>query len=181
MIPNENFNLDELPEELKGDIIPEIDPAKLFDEKEYATLIIGGDDGSKKDIQNADFISIIISNKSTREEKDEALVKLKSNKANALLLSAISKTKNLQQKALIVAACWETGIDFSKDYLVFVDLICSTDFNVSFEAFTVITEMDAEIDKKTLLKAEEILKPFITKNEHAKDALEMIKEKLNSL
>ena len=63
MTHNENFNLDELPEELKGDIIPEIDPAKLFDEKEYATLIIGGDDGSKKDIQNADFISIIINNK----------------------------------------------------------------------------------------------------------------------
>ena len=97
MTTNDNFNLDDLPEELKGDIIPEIDPAKLFDEKEYATLIIGGDDGSKKDIQNADFISVLISNTATREEKDEALVKLKTNKANLLLLSAISKTKNLIQ------------------------------------------------------------------------------------
>ena len=35
MTHNENFNLDELPEELKGDIIPEIDPAKLFDEKVF--------------------------------------------------------------------------------------------------------------------------------------------------
>lgn len=180
MTHNENFNLDDLPEELKGDIIPEIDPAKLFDEKEYATLIIGGDDGSKKDLQNADYISILISNKSTREEKDEALVKLKTNKANNLLLSAISKTKNLNQKALIIAACWETGLDFSKDYLTFVELIGSEDFTVSFEAFTVITEMDAEIDKETLLKAQKILSSYSDKNNNAKTALEMIINKLNA-
>ena len=41
--------------------------------------------------------------------------------------------------------------------------------------------MDAEIDKAILSKAQEILKPFTDKNEHAKDAFEMIKEKLNSL
>ena len=180
MIQNEDFNLDDLPEELKGDIIPEIDPAKLFDEKEYATLIIGGDDGSKKDLQNADYISILISAKATREEKDEALVKLKTNKANNLLLSAIAKTKNLNQKALIIAACWETGLDFSKDYLTFVELIGSEDFNVSFEAFTVITEMDAEIDKDTLLKAKEMLTKLAEKNSNAKAALEMILNKLNA-
>ena len=87
MTHNENINIDDLPEELKGDIVPEIDPAKLFDEKEYATLIIGGEDSTKKDIQNADLISIIVSYKATREEKDEALVKLKTNKANTLTLS----------------------------------------------------------------------------------------------
>ena len=181
MTPNEDFNLDDLPEELKGDIIPEIDPAKLFDEKEYATLIIGGDDGSKKDLQNADYISILINNKATREEKDEALVKLKTNKANNLLLSAIAKTKNLNQKAIIISACWETGLDFSKDYLTFVELIGSEDFNVSFEAFTVITEMDAEIDKETLLKAKVILTKLSDKNSNAKAALEMILNKLNTL
>ena len=179
MTINEDFNLDDLPEELKGDIIPEIDPAKLFDEKEYATLIIGGDDGSKKDIQNADFISILISNTSSREEKDEALVKLKTNKANALLLSAIAKTKNLNQKALIIAACWETGLDFSKDYLTFIELICSTDFHVSFEAFTVIMEMEEEINKEQMLKAQTILKPHCAINSNAKEAFDSITHKLS--
>ena len=180
MTHNENINIDDLPEELKGDIVPEIDPAKLFDEKEYATLIIGGEDSTKKDIQNADLISIIVSYKATREEKDEALVKLKTNKANTILLSAIKKTKSLSQKALIIAACWETGLDFSKDYLFFIDLICSTDFTVSFEAFTVITEMDAEIYNDTLLKSQGILKTHMDTNNNAKTAYEYISSKLTS-
>ena len=94
MNPIEDFNLDDLPEELKGDIVPEIDPEKLFDEKEYATLIIGNEDGSKKDILNADLITVLISEKTSREEKDEALVLLKTNQAKDMLLKAISKTKN---------------------------------------------------------------------------------------
>ena len=81
----------------------------------------------------------------------------------------------------MIAACWETGLDFSEHYLTFVELICSDHFNVSFEAFTVITEMDAEIDKETLLKAKVILTKLSDKNSNAKAALEMILNKLNTL
>jgi len=181
MNPIENFNLDDLPEELKGDIVPEIDPEKLFDEKEYATLIIGNADGSKKDIINADLITILISEKTSREEKDEALVLLKTNHATDMLLRAISKTKNLKQKATIIAACWETGLDFSKDYLTFIDLICSSDFHVSFEAFTVITEMESDMDKDTLMKAIAILKPHCEENNLAKELSDMIATNINAL
>ena len=66
-------NTEELPEDLLGDIIPEIDPKKLFDEKEYATLIIGSEGMSKKDTNNADLLTLLISSKSTREDKDTAL------------------------------------------------------------------------------------------------------------
>jgi len=62
-----------LPEDLKGDIVPEINPEKLFDENEYSTIIIGNEGMSKKDTNNADAITILVSNKSTREEKDEAI------------------------------------------------------------------------------------------------------------
>jgi GH24 family phage-related lysozyme (muramidase) len=181
MNPIEDFNLDDLPEELKGDIVPEIDPEKLFDEKEYATLIIGNEDGSKKDILNADLITVLISEKTSREEKDEALVLLKTNQAKDMLLKAISKTKNAKQKATIIAACWETGLDFSKEYLTFIELICSSDFNVSFEAFTVITEMENEVDKETLMKAITILKPHCEKNNLAKELTDMITTNINAL
>lgn len=180
MNPIEDFNLDDLPEELKGDIVPEIDPEKLFDEKEYATLIIGNEDGSKKDILNADLITVLISEKTSREEKDEALVLLKTNQAKDMLLKAISKTKNTKQKATIIAACWETGLDFSKEYLTFIELICSSDFNVSFEAFTVITEMENEVDKETLMKASAILKPHCEKNNLAKELSDTITTNINA-
>ena len=179
MIPKD-IDPNDLPDELKGDIVPEIDPAKLFDEKEYSTIIIGSEGMSKKDTDNADLVTILISSRSSREEKDEALIQLKENKAQAFIISAITKTKKPEHKALIVAACWETGLDFSKDYLFFIDLICSTNFLVSFEAFTVIQEMEAEIDESTLQQALTKLKKVKEPGVSVKDAIHFIEQKLNN-
>jgi hypothetical protein len=135
---------------------------------------------SKKDTHNADYVTILVSNRSSREEKDEALKLLKENNAQAFMLSAITKTKNPEQKALLIAACWETGLDFSKDFLFFIDLIGHENFAVSFEAFTVIQEMEAEIDEATLLKALDSLKKCSTGNAITlNDAKELIQHKLN--
>ena len=178
MIPKD-IDPNDLPDELKGDIVPEIDPSKLFDENEYSTIIIGSEGMSKKDTNNADLVTILISSRSSREQKDEALVGLKENKAQSFIINAISKTKNPAHKALIVASCWETGLDFSKDYLFFIDLICATDFLVSFEAFTVIQEMEAEIDEATLqqalVKLKKVKEPVVS----VSDAIDLIEQKLN--
>jgi len=180
MINKEDFNIDDLPEDLKGDIVPEIDPEKLFDEKEYATIIIGSEGMSKKDTSNADYVTALVSSNSTREEKDEALKALKENNAQAFILNAITKTKNLSQKALLIAACWETGLDFSKDYLFFIDLISSKDFIVSFEALTVIQEMESEIDKTTLQSSLALLKKVKESTVTLTDAIQLIEQKLNA-
>jgi len=180
MINKEDLNIDDLPEDLKGDIVPEIDPEKLFDEKEYATIIIGSEGMRKKDTSNADYVTVLVNSKSTREEKDEALKVLKENNAQAFILNAITKTKNLGQKALLIAACWETGLDFSKDYLFFIELITNKDFIVSFEAFTVIQEMEAEIDNTTLQSALIVLKKVKETSVTITDAIELIEQKLTS-
>jgi hypothetical protein len=180
MIHKEDFNIDDLPEDLKGDIVPEIDPTKLFDEKEYATIIIGSEGMSKKDISNADFVTALVSSRSSREEKDAALIALKENNAQSFILNAIAKTKNLEQKALLIAACWETGLDFSREYAVFIDLICHDNFIVSFEALTVIKEMDASIDKLTLQASLKKLQKVKDANVNVADAITFIEQKLNA-
>jgi hypothetical protein len=179
MIDPQDLNIDDLPEDLKGDIVPEINPEKLFDETEYATIIIGSEGMSKKDTTNADDVTLLVSSKSTREEKDEALKALKENNAQEFMLNAISKTKNLAQKALLIAACWETGLDFSKHYSVFIDLITHENFVVSFEAFTVIQEMEAEIDGETLKASLAKLKKVKAPSVAVTDAIELIEQKLN--
>jgi hypothetical protein len=181
---NEEHNIDDLddllPEDLKGDIVPEINPEKLFDENEYSTIIIGNEGMSKKDSNNADAVTILVSGKSTREEKDEALKFLKENNAQAFILSAITKTKNPSHKALIIASCWETGLDFSKDYPFFINLICDKDFLVSFEAFTVIQEMEAEINESTLKESLDVLKKVKEPSVSVNDAIQLIEQKLNA-
>lgn len=168
----------DIPEDLKGDLVPEIDPKKLFDEKEYSTIIIGTEGASKKDLHNADYATIVVNQESTREEKDEALKHLKDNNAQAFLISAIKKTDDPELKAPLVAACWETGLDFSKDYLFFVELIGHEDFYVSFEAFTVIQEF--ETDRDTLVQALDLLKAVKKPNANVKPAMDFLQEKLNA-
>lgn len=178
---NEDNELDDLlPDELKGDIVPEINPEKLFDENEYSTIIIGSEGMTKKDTDNADAVTVLVSNKSSREEKDEALKHLKANNAQSFIMNAISKTKNSEQKAQIIAACWETGLDFSKDFNFFVDLIGDNDFHVSFEAFTVIQEMESEIDTSSLTLALEKLKKIKEPHVSVTDAIQFIEQKLNA-
>lgn len=170
----------DLPEDLKGDITPEINPEKLFDEKEYSTIILGSENISKKDGNNADYITVLVNPRTSREEKDEALKALKENKAQAFMLSAITKTKKPEHKASIIAACWETGLDFSNDYLFFIELLCADNFHVSFEAFTVIQEIESEIPKETLSKALDILNNAPNPSVYVDELKTLIEEKLNN-
>lgn len=170
----------DLPDDLKGDLVPEINPEELFDEEQYSTVIIGNDNASKKDLENADYITVLISSKTSREEKDDALIKLKENNAQAILIKAINKTKNGVQKASVIAACWETGLDFSKDFLFFIELICSNDLIVSLEALTVIQEMETVIEEEKLKKAMDLLNKVSTPNLSVLDAIDFINQKLSA-
>jgi len=170
----------DIPEDLKGDLIPEIDPQKLFDENEYSTIIVGAEGMTKKDSHNVDYLTVLLSKASTREEKDEALINLKENKAQEFIIGAISKSKNLAQKARLVAVCWETGLDFSKDYLFFINLICDADFLVAFEAYTVISEMMVDTDEAVLDTALKILKKQSNPSVAVTDAILLIEQKLEN-
>ncbi len=169
----------DIPDDVKGDLVPEIDPKKLFDEKEYATIILGSDTAGKKDLENADCAVILVSHSTSREEKDEALKQLKENDARTFLKNAIDRTKKPEQKAPLIAACWETGLDFSSDYLYFAELITHSDFYVSFEAFTVIQELETsrEILEQTLNILESAKKP----HENTLAAIEYVRSQLNAL
>lgn len=178
---NEPNELDDLlPDDLKGDIVPEIDPQKLFDEKEYSTVILGSESSSKLDGDNADYVTVLVSPKTSREEKDEALIKLKENKAQAFMVKAIQKTKKNDQKATIIAACWETGLDFSNYFPFFVDLINDEDFHVSFEAFTVIQEMESDITKEQLSEALTKLQSIENPGIYVADTIEFINNRLSA-
>lgn len=168
----------DIPEDLKGDLIPEIDPKKLFDEKEYATIILGSDTAGKKDLENADCAAILVSKTTSRDEKDEALKQLKENDARAFMITAIGRTKKPEQKAALIAACWETGLDFSADYLFFAELIGHEDFYVSFEALTVIQEL--ETDRDTLGRALDMLEGLKEPNANVTGAIEYIRGQLNT-
>lgn len=127
----------------------EYDPEKFFDEENYSTLVIkASDEKPKGKVKLDDLVELLTSD--NKQEKEQALALLKNQKAIDFLMHAIFESENKDQQALLVAACWECGLDFSMYFDEFVNLACDGDLLTALEASTVITEMTEPIDVSKL-------------------------------
>lgn len=61
------------------------------------------------------------------------------------LVTAIQDEKNAEIRKDLVAICWENGLDFCTNLPLFVDLVIDGEFEVAFEAYTVIINMEGKI------------------------------------
>ena len=73
-------------------------------------------------------------------------------------MRAIENEKYINIRKKLISACWQNGLDFSSFTPVFIDLIITGDWEVAFEAFTLIDNLEylpgAEIVKVTKQKIE---------------------------
>jgi len=143
---------------------------KLFDENQYHTIFVGneGNDESKDVITNLIDLLTLTENK---DFKEEALLTLKREKAGDLLIHAIENPKSKEVKAIIVAACWESEINFSNNLPFFVELVMNGDYLVSLEAMTVIENMEGPFEDNSLPEAIKTLKKFKAKLTDEKQVL----------
>jgi hypothetical protein len=140
---------------------------KYFDSKEYITSIVGLDSNSEPKPANEEKLSILISlltDPSNKDVREETLVTLKKDKGGDLLLTAIASPKSDGKKHILVAACWESEINFSKYLPFFILLALSDDYLISLEAITVIENMEG---------------PF--EEEHMKEGIKKIREKQKNI
>lgn len=75
-------------------------------------------------------------------------------------MRAIEDDKYKPIRKSILTACWQNGLDFSTFLPVFVDLIINEDWEIAFEAFTVIDNLE-------FLPNAEIIKISVDKINHA--------------
>ena len=94
------------------------------------------------------------------EHKDAGLELLKNEKSIDFLLEAITETEHKNQKAILVAACWESGLDFKGHEDFFADLASDNDLFISLEAITVLDSIES-MEKAAM---EGILKKLNDKN-----------------
>ena len=81
----------------------------------------------------------------SREDKDQALLILKRDDGKEMLLSAIADKAFRDNRNILIAACWESGLDFSKYLEVFVVLVLTGNYTECMEAATVIENMEDEL------------------------------------
>ncbi len=94
------------------------------------------------------------------EHKDAGLELLKNEKSIDFLLEAITETEHKNEKAILVAACWESGLDFTGHEAFFADLALDNDLFISLEAITVLDSIES-MEKAAM---EGILKKLNDKN-----------------
>jgi hypothetical protein len=129
------------------------DLKKYFNSKEYSTAIIGAGGDEPAASLNEGKIGTLISlltDPSNKDVKEETLLTLKKEKGGELLLACIASPKSDGVKHLLVAACWESEINFSKYLPFFILLAMHDDYLISLEAITVIENMEGPFDEKQL-------------------------------
>jgi len=86
----------------------------------------------------------------------------------------IHELKNEQDPVILehlVAACWQNGLNYSKHLPFFVRLIIDQEFQIAFEAFTVIENMFGKIDGDLERKLIEEIEKCIPTSEDRKQYL----------
>lgn len=134
------------------------DLKKYFNPEEYITKIIGVDTTDEEGVETAEQITeekinnliALLADNPDYKIKEQALLTLKKEKGEELLLVAIASDKAKEKRHRLVAACWESEINFSKYLPFFVLLAIDKDYLVSLEAITVISTMEGPFDKKHL-------------------------------
>src|ERR1044072_4303994 len=78
-----------------------------------------------------------------REIKDEVLKVLKEGESQDLLMEIIGMKEYVNPRRILLAACWESGLDFSEYLEKFIALLSekSTDTPSALEIVTIIEEM----------------------------------------
>lgn len=120
---------------------PEENPEKYFNEEQYNTVTIGAE-GEKtvSPLKDADFVKTLLSllDSGNPQDKDNALDLLKKENAVDYLMEAIRITQSNDKKAILLAACWETGLSFKGHHDFFLEYALHINPLVSLEAITVL-------------------------------------------
>jgi len=98
-----------------------------------------------------------------RDEIIKILEHLKNQNSSQLIVDAIHDPKNENELPILVSSCWKNGLNY-EDYIdIFTDVFIKSDFQLAFDAFTVIdTFINTDINKAniSLLKLEGAIEDF---------------------
>ena len=86
---------------------------------------------------------------------------LKESDTIPLIIEGIRNQKYAPELKSLISSCWENGLDYSKYIPLFVDLLIDNEFDVAFEAYTVImnteSQMNTEIIDQEIERMEKVL------------------------
>lgn len=107
------------------------------------------------------------------------LATVKDKEVTNSFMRALEDEKYTAIRKSILVACWQNGLDFSNFMPVFIDLIVSEEWEVAFEAFTVLDNLEFVPSKEIIAVSEDkIQKAIPTASDQTKYFLHEILVKL---
>lgn len=103
------------------------------------------------------------------KEITQLLGNVKDKESVNIFMRAVENNKYKSIRKTILSACWQNGMDFSTFLPVFVDLIINEDWEIAFEAFTIIDNLET-------LPSEEIIRMA---REKINNSIETVNEQKN--
>ncbi len=103
---------------------------------------------SLKEKGNKDYLPILFEllvaapEEEIRNEIVKLLGTIKDKNTIPVFIEALHEKKFLAIRKDILTTCWQNGLDFSSHLAVFVDLVIESEWEVTFEAFTVIENLE---------------------------------------
>lgn len=145
-------------------------------EKILETFPAKADDKTKSELVNQ------LTNPELRETRADVLALLKENKSQNLLLEIISDEDYTKERHFLIAACWETGLDFTEHLEKFIDLLTdkNTDDFSAIEIATVIDELPGPFDEKVISSCLRKLESFSVNEPLKREMLNGISLRLRS-
>jgi hypothetical protein len=98
-----------------------------------------------------------------RDEIINILEYLKEQSSSQVIVNAIRDPKNVNELPILVSACWKNGLNYQENIDTFIDVFIKSDFQLAFDAFTVIDTFESiDINKANvnLLKLEGAIESF---------------------
>jgi len=107
--------------------------------------------------------------KEIEQEITTLLGTVKDTESTNSFIRAVENQKYKTIRKTILTACWQNGLDFSNFLPVFIDIVINDDWEIAFEAFTIIDNLE-------FLPDEEITKTAIDKIQSTIDTVNEQKE-----
>jgi HEAT repeat protein len=114
-------------------------------------------------------------NKTTSETVEKELVRflsdVKDTAAIPFILDGLRDRDLAGARGNIVSACWQSGLDFSRDVELFIQLFLEGDYHTALESFTVIEESVINMSGEKIEHARDLLMRELDRVNEEKGAL----------
>ncbi|MCG8409815.1 MAG: hypothetical protein MI739_00850 [Bacteroidales bacterium] len=94
-------------------------------------------------------------NNAIKNEITNILENLKEQSSAQIIIDAINSTNKEENKSILIASCWKNGLNYENHLSVFTNIFIDSDFQIAFDAFTVIDtfeNVDRNIANENLTK-----------------------------